>query len=377
MGTNKLFEPLKFSNGISIKNRVVMSPMTTWASNEDYTISDEEVEYYKKRVNGVGLVITGCTRVTVNGIGFTHEFAGYDNSFLPSLKKLAVAAKSGGAPVVLQMFHAGNKAIRDLIPNGDVVSASAVAVESAPGSGEFITPRELTEDEIIAIIKAFGNTTRRAIEAGFDGVEIHGAHGFLVQNFMSPFFNKRTDKYGGSLENRLRFGIEIIQEVKQVIAQYAKKPFLLGYRISPEEMPQKTYGIEDTFVLIDKLIDENVDYLHFSLLDAVSQKPLDQENSETPISVVLNNYVDDRVPVIVAGGISTPQDASKVVDSGISMAALARALVINPDWVESAESGNEDKITSILKLGTVEEKKIPAKLMTILNSLKGFVQIEA
>ncbi|SFQ76244.1 2,4-dienoyl-CoA reductase [Flavobacterium akiainvivens] len=354
-----------------------MSPMTTWASNEDYTISDEEVEYYKKRVNGVGLVITGCTRVTVNGIGFTHEFAGYDNSFLPSLKKLAVAAKSGGAPVVLQMFHAGNKAIRDLIPNGDVVSASAVAVESAPGSGEFITPRELTEDEIIAIIKAFGNTTRRAIEAGFDGVEIHGAHGFLVQNFMSPFFNKRTDKYGGSLENRLRFGIEIIQEVKQVIAQYAKKPFLLGYRISPEEMPQKTYGIEDTFVLIDKLIDENVDYLHFSLLDAVSQKPLDQENSETPISVVLNNYVDDRVPVIVAGGISTPQDASKVVDSGISMAALARALVINPDWVESAESGNEDKITSILKLGTVEEKKIPAKLMTILNSLKGFVQIEA
>lgn len=128
---NNLFEPFIFNKGITLKNRVVMSPMTTWSSNDDYTISDEEVAYYKKRVNGVGLVITGCTHVLPNGIGFTHEFAAYNDSFIPSLKKLADAAKSGGAPAILQLFHAGDKAIAELVPNGDVVSPSGVALTEA------------------------------------------------------------------------------------------------------------------------------------------------------------------------------------------------------------------------------------------------------
>ena len=101
---SNLFESFTFKNGITLKNRVVMAPMTTWSSNDDYTISDEEVKYYKKRVNGVGLVITGCTHVQPNGIGFTHEFAAYDDKFIPSLRKLADAAKSGGAPAVTSNF---------------------------------------------------------------------------------------------------------------------------------------------------------------------------------------------------------------------------------------------------------------------------------
>lgn len=374
---NKLFAPLSFRNGISLRNRIVMSPMTTWASNEDFTISDEEVEYYKKRVNGVGLVITGCTHVTANGIGFTHEFAGYDDTFLPSLKKLADAAKSGGAPAILQMFHAGNKAIPELIPNGEVVSASAVSSGPIVLFEKENLPKELSENEILEIIKAFGETTRRAIEAGFDGVEIHGAHGFLLQNFISPFFNNRNDQWGGSLENRLRLSLEILREVKNIVAKCADRPFLVGYRISPEEMPQQTYGLPDTFVLIDKLIEEKIDYLHFSLLDAVNQKPIDSEFSKEFIAAVLNNYVNNRVPVLVAGGITTPAMADQVIDYGISMAAIGRALIINPDWVELVESGQEEKITTILKLTTVQEKKIPSKLMKIFKKLEGWVPVEA
>ena len=373
---NNLFTPLLFSNGISLKNRIVMSPMTTWASNDDFTISDEEVEYYHKRVNGVGLVITGCTHVTANGIGFTHEFAGYDDTFLPSLKKLADAAKSGGAPAILQMFHAGNKAIPGLIPNGEVVSSSVVPSGPIVLFEKENLPKELSANEILDIIKAFGETTRRAIEAGFDGVEIHGAHGFLLQNFISPFFNKRNDQWGGSLENRLRLSLEILREVKNVASKYADRPFLIGYRISPEEFPQQTYGLPETFVLMDKLIEEKIDYLHFSLFDAVNQKPVDPEHSEEPISVVLNNYVNNRIPVLVAGGITTPQMASQVLEYGVSMAAIGRTLVINPNWVELTLSGEEEKITSILKLDTVEDKKIPAKLMAIFEALKGWVPME-
>ncbi|TKC06533.1 NADH-dependent flavin oxidoreductase [Pedobacter polaris] len=373
---NKLFTPLSFDNGISLKNRIVMSPMTTWASNDDFTISDEEIEYYKKRVNGVGLVITGCTHVTANGIGFTHEFAGYDDKFLPSLKKLANATKSGGAPAILQLFHAGNKAIPGLIPNGEVVSSSAVLSGTILLSDKENLPKELSENEILEMIKAFGETTRRAIEAGFDGVEIHGAHGFLLQNFISPFFNKRNDQWGGSLENRLRLSLEIVKEVKKVVSEYANTPFLIGYRISPEEMPQQTYGLPDTFTLIDKLIAEKIDYLHFSLFDAVNQKPIDLQHSEEPISVVLNNYVNNRVPVLVAGGITTPQMANQVLEYGVSMVAIGKTLIINPDWVELIQNGEEEKITSILKLDTVEDKKIPAKLMTIFETLKGWLPME-
>ncbi|SIS71473.1 2,4-dienoyl-CoA reductase [Chryseobacterium ureilyticum] len=374
---NKLFSPLAFDKGISLKNRLVMAPMTTWASNEDFTISNEEVEYYHKRVNGVGLVITGCTHVTANGIGFTHEFAGYDDTFLPSLKKLAKAAQSGGASAILQMFHAGNKAIPGLIPNGEVVSASAVSSGPILLSDKENLPKELNENEILEIIKAFGETTKRAIEAGFDGVEIHGAHGFLLQNFISPFFNKRNDQWGGSLENRLRLSLEIVREVKKVVLEYVDRPFLIGYRISPEEIPQQTYGLQDTFILIDKLIEEKIDYLHFSLLDAVNQKPIDSEFSDEPISVVLNNYVNNRVPVLVAGGITTPAMANQVLEYGVSMLAIGRTLVINPDWVELVESGEEEKIVSNLKLDTVEDKKIPLKMMTIFEALEGWVPLES
>ena len=353
----KLFAPLLFANGISLKNRIVMSPMTTWASNEDFTISDEEVEYYKKRVNGVGLVITGCTHVTANGIGFTHEFAGYDDTFLSSLKKLANAAKSGGAPAILQIFHAGNKAIPGLIPNGEVVSASAVSSGPIVLFEKENLPKELSENEILEIIKAFADTTRRAIEAGFDGVEIHGAHGFLLQNFISPFFNNRSDQWGGSLENRLRLSLEILRAVKSIISKYADRPFLIGYRISPEEFPQQTYGLPDTFILMDRLIEEKIDYLHFSLLDAVNQKAIDSEFSSEPISVVLNNYVNNRVPGLVAGGITTPAMADQVVNYGVSMAAIGRTLIVNPDWVELTQNGKKRRSLQFLNLQQYKRKK--------------------
>ncbi|MDB5270821.1 MAG: NADH-dependent flavin oxidoreductase, oye family [Hymenobacter sp.] len=232
--TDLLFKPFAFKRGIHLKNSVAMAPMTTWSSNEDLTISNEEARYYEARVNGVGLVITGCSHVTPNGQGFTDEFASSDDSFIPSLRKLADAAKSGGAPAILQIFHGGNKALAALVPHGDIVSASTMAIE-ATAFTPAANSRGLRDDEIQDIIQAFGQATRRAIEAGFDGVELHGAHGFLLQNFLSPFFNQRTDEWGGSLENRLRFPVAVVREVQRVIEEHATRPFLLGYRVSPDE----------------------------------------------------------------------------------------------------------------------------------------------
>lgn len=363
---SKLFDSFTFKSGVTIKNRVVMAPMTTWASNEDLTVSDEEVSYYQERVNGVGLVITGCTHVTPNGQGFTHEFAGYDDEFIPSLRKLAKAAKSGGAPAILQIFHAGNKALPEL----DVVSSSELLPE-VTALGSTAAARELSHEEILAMIQAFGDTTRRAIEAGYDGVEIHGAHGFLIQNFWSPSTNQRTDQWGGTLENRLRFPLAIIEEIKAVIAKHATTPFMLGYRLSPEES-SKSDGLrmKDTYDLIDFLVEQDLDYIHASL-DHLSSKPVDAQDDKTRLALILEK-ANGRVPVLAAGSVTTADEAIEYVESGLPVIALGHALIMNPDWVEKVESGRESEITSELNLSRIE---LPEKLVIILKNAPGWFNI--
>ncbi|MFK4344358.1 MULTISPECIES: NADH-dependent flavin oxidoreductase [unclassified Paenibacillus] len=371
---NNLLESFSFKNGITLRNRVVMSPMTTWSSNDDYTISDEEVKYYKKRVNGVGLVITGCMHVQPNGIGFTNEFAAYDDKFIPSLRKLADGAKSGGAPAVLQIFHAGNKALPDLTPNGDVVSSSAVeteATEFAPS----VLPRELSHAEILEVIHAFGETTRRAIEAGFDGVEIHGAHGFLLQNFFSPFFNRREDQWGGSLENRLRFPLEVIREMKNVIKKHATKPFIFGYRISPDEHQEGGLRMKDTYVLIDRLIEAGVDYVHASLADALSSKPVDSQDEKTYLELIVE-HVNSRVPVLAAGSMVTPDNVATALDKGLTLAAIGHALIMNPDWIEKVQNGQESEIQTAIKASKVSELELPEKLWGVIQASGPWFNIE-
>jgi len=150
--TKQLFDVFKFKNGVETKNRIAMAPMTTWASNEDYTVADDEIRHYEARSKDVGLVITGCTRVMANGIGFTNEYASYDDSFLPGLEKLAAAAKMGGAPAILQIYHAGNKAVLDLIPDGVPVSASEVALAPSAFYPGGTVSRELTDEEVMEMI---------------------------------------------------------------------------------------------------------------------------------------------------------------------------------------------------------------------------------
>lgn len=371
---SNLLEPLTLKNGIQLKNRIVMAPMTTWAGNDDFTVSDEELAWYKERVNDLGLVITGCTHVKPEGIGFTREFAAYDDTFIPGLKKLADVARSGGAPAVLQIFHAGHKAIPDLSPDGTVVSASNVRSEITPFSApNLVAPRPLEEDEIRDIIKAFGEATRRAIEAGFNGVEIHGAHGFLNQNFLSPMVNKRTDKWGGPIENRVRFSVEVVREVRRVVAAYATSPFIIGFRISPEESPKEGLRLPDTFTLIDHLIAEQVDYLHFSLFDVLSQKPLDINTGKT-ITQVLTSYVNHRVFTIAAGQITTPAQGEQALHAGLDMVAIGRGLMINPAWATWVYEGREDEITMILDTDLYAQKKIPAYMMAYVYSAKGWVK---
>ncbi|EPQ8883404.1 NADH-dependent flavin oxidoreductase [Escherichia coli] len=371
--TNKhpsLFSPFMLTEKIKLRNRIVMAPMTTWSANPDGTISEQELEFYKRRSQNVGLVITGCTYVTPSGIGFTHEFAAYDDRFINSLEKLAAAAQSGGAPAILQIFHAGNKAIPELVPNNDVISASASSVKSGDFMKRVVQSREMTENEIQETIRAFGDVTKRAIKAGFDGVELHGAHGFLLQNFFSPLFNQRNDRWGGDLEGRMRFPPAVLQEVKNVVYEYATKPFAIGYRISPEESVTGGLRIEDTYKLLDRLISSGISYIHTSLVSINDSYPVESPNGPRTIELILN-HIAGRVPVIAAGKIRTPSQAQEAISTGLPLVAIGKGLVINPEWVTLAESGRGHEIQTTLNPQLVPELTIPDKLWDQIQASKG------
>lgn len=348
-----------------------MAPMTTWASNDDYTLSDDEIKHYEARSGNVGLVITGCTRIMPNGIGFHNEYGAYYDKFLPSLKKMAAAAKKGGAPAILQIYHAGNKAIPELLADGVPVSASAVALVPSAFYQGGIVSHELSHEEILEMIKAFGDLTHRAIKAGFDGVELHGAHGFLLQNFFSPYYNLRTDNWGGTDEKRMNFALEVIKEVQHVIKKYADKPFLLGFRISPEE--PESYRVKDTFPFIDKLIEAEIDYLHVSLRSVLLQKSTDAPDDDTTIIKMILNHVADRIPVLAAGNIKQAADAVESINLGLTMAAVGHGLIINPNWVELAKNG--ETANEILSMSKADELAIPKKLQAFINIATGFFQV--
>lgn len=365
---NKKYEPLlesfEFPNGVQLKNRVVMAPMTNYSSNSDGTVSDEEVAYYIRRSKGVSMVITACTYVTANGQGFPGEFGGHTDEMIPSLRRLATSIKEEGAKAILQIFHGGRQVPVAIAPNGDVVSASAIPSE---GDGKPV-PRALTEDEVESIIRDFGETTRRAIEAGYDGVEIHGANTYLIQQFFSPHSNRRTDRFGGSLEKRMTFPLAVVDEVQRVVKEHAQEPFIIGYRFSPEEPETPGITMADTLVLIDSLANKNLDYLHVSLMDFWSTPHRGVEDTRPRIEII-QETVGDRVPVIGVGSIYTAEDAQKALTSGIPLIGLGRELLIDPDWVQKIEQGREDEIMTKLDVNKQQELVMPTPLwQRILNN---------
>jgi len=368
-----LFESFSMAKGVELKNRVVMAPMTNFSSNPDGTVSDAEVEYYQRRSGGVGLVITACAYVTPNGKGFHGEFGADTDEMIPSLRRLASAIQEKGAKAVLQIFHGGRSCPPELVPNGETVSASAVPEEKEGAP----TPRALKEEEIQFIIHAFGNATRLAILAGYDGVEIHGANGYLIQQFFSPHSNRREDSWGGTLEKRMKFPLAIVDEVQRMVAEHAKSPFVVGYRFSPEEPETPGITMGDTLALIDKLVEKNLDYLHVSLMEFWSQPRRGVEDLSRPRIELITERVAGRVPVMGVGSIHTPDEAVKALQD-VPLIALGRELIMEPDWVEKVQEGRTDEIKTTLTKHDQERLVIPDPLWNaIMHSPGWFPVVEA
>ncbi|PLR81689.1 NADH-dependent flavin oxidoreductase [Bacillus sp. V33-4] len=362
-----LFENFTLKPEVQLKNRLVMAPMTNFSSNPDGRVSDAELAYYARRAKDVSMVITACTYVTENGKGFHGEFGADRDDLIPSLHSLASTIKEQGAKAILQIFHGGRECPPELVPNGDIVSASAVPSERAGVK----TPRALREGDVESLIRDFGEATRRAIEAGYDGVEIHGANGYIIQQFFSPHSNRREDRWGGSLENRLNFPLAVVDEVQKTVAKYADKPFIVGYRFSPEEPETPGITMADTLFLIDNLAQKNLDYLHVSLQDFRSTPKRGVEDSRTRLEII-QERVGHLVPVIGVGSIYTVEDAFEALESGVPLIALGRGLIIEPDWVEKVASGREDDIETKIDKDAQDRLVIPDPLWQAIINTPGW-----
>ncbi len=366
-----LFQPIRLRRGAELKNRIIMAPMTHFSSHPDGTVSDDEIRYYERRAGGVSMVITACVFVSPSGKGFPGEFGAERDERIEGLSRLASAIKRQGAKAVLQIFHGGRACAPDLVPNRDVVSASDVAEEKEGAP----TPRPLTEPEIVQIVRDFGEATRRAIEAGFDGVELHGANGYLIQQFYSPYTNKRNDRFGGSRENRLTFPLMIVDEVTRVVKEHAKNEFLIGYRFSPEEAHEQGLKMEDTNVLIDALKSKALDYLHVSATDYRTPPKSGSDQSTSRIALIVMRAGND-LPVIGVGSIKTPDDAIDAQSStGCALIALGREIIIEPDWVQKVERGDEHAIATELSLSDQERLVVPTPLWNAITHTPGWFPI--
>lgn len=336
----KFLTPYTFNNGSTIKNRIAIPPMTDCSAFHDGTVTQDELEYYACHSGGIGLFISSTAYVSDNGKGYEGQLSVAHNYAMPGLIKMAHSMKQNGTKAILQLFHAGRLTSSAVLRGKHPKAPSAIA---APGKNKEV-PEELTNEEIQEIIDAFGKATTRAIKAGFDGVEIHGANGYLFQEFFSAASNHRTDEWGGSFENRIKFPLAVIKSVTDAVKKSGKKDFIVGYRISPEEVGKDGITIDDTLKFVDILGDQPINYLHVSMGN-VWRTSIRDKNVDEPVNSRIKKVLNGRAALIGVGSVKKPEEAEKVIESGlVDIIAMGRESLVEPNWVEKVESGHEDAI---------------------------------
>lgn len=358
MKNEDIFKPVILPNGVSLKNRIMMAPMTTCSGFYEGSVTHDLIEYYRARAGEIGTIIVECGFVDNKGLAFPGAIGLDNDDKIEGLAKIAKAIKEKGSKAVIQVYHGGRMVEPKLIGGQSPVGPSAIAAPR-PGAA---TPIELTADEVDEMIDKFGQAVRRAIQAGFDGVEIHGANTYLIQQFYSPNSNQRTDKWGGSRDNRARFPLAVLDITHNMVKEYANPDFIVGYRFSPEELEIPGIRFDDSMYLLEKLAEKGLDYVHFSM-GAILRPSIVETNDPTPL---INKYVAMRsqtlakIPVVGVGNVVNISDVKAAMDNGFDLVAVGRACIAYPDWLSRVEKG--EKLELFINSDKREELNIPEPL---------------
>ncbi|KIS41862.1 flavocytochrome c [Kosakonia radicincitans] len=333
----RILSPFTLPNGVELKNRLLMAPMTTCTGYYDGTVTSELVEYYRVRAGSIGTIIVECCFVDDLGLAFPGAIGIDNDEKIAGLAKIAEAIKAEGSKAILQIYHGGRMVEPKLIGGRTPIAPSAIA---APRDGA-ATPVAMSTAEVEAMVVKFGEAVRRAIQAGFDGVEIHGANTYLIQQFFSPNSNQRDDEWGGSRDNRAKFPLAVLDITHKMARQYADDAFIIGYRFSPEELEVPGIRFDDTMFLLEKLAARGVDYLHFSV-GAALRPSINDTSDPTPLIdkyCAMRSDVLAQVPVMGVGGVVNAADAEQGLDHGYDLIAVGRACIAYPDWAARIANG--------------------------------------
>lgn len=327
----QLLEPVKVGT-VLLKNRIVMAPMETMHNNADGSVSQDMIDYYAERARGgVGLIVVQNSAVdTIASRSAYAQLCINSDHLMPGLAKLAEACKLEGAAIVIQLGHGGRQTRPVCVPRVQIVAPSPVPLD-VPGQALGVVPKEITLEEIEEVQDAFANAARRAKMTGLDGVEIHGAHGYLIGGFISPKTNLRKDKYGGPLENRARFALEIIKKVRATVGA----DFMVGFRMSADEFTPGGLTLDEAAPYAKLIANAGVDYIHVSAATYESRPHL------FPIMYYGRGHLlylaegikraVTNVPIITVGALDVERGERALQEGKADLIAFGRGLLADPE----------------------------------------------
>jgi len=332
---SNLLQPLTLPCGVVIHNRILKSAMSEGMGSKDFSPNEKHITLYQRfKEGGSGIVVTGNVMIDETALGEPKNVVIEDERHLDALKAWAKAGHSEESALWVQLNHPGKQSPR-------FITKTPVAPSAVPLSGmmksAFNQPRALELDEIKDIINRFKEAARIVKKAGFGGVQIHGAHGYLVSQFLSPHHNRRTDQYGGSLENRMRFLVEIYDHIRDVVGP----TFPVGVKMNIDDFNETGFQPEEAIQVIRTLEEKGIDLVELS--GGTYEKPV-MMGSETEEGFFLKalKAVNDqfKVPIVITGGFRSLSVMEKVLDDGLAMMiGLARPLVLEPDMILNIKKG--------------------------------------
>ncbi len=316
-----LFSPITVRETV-FRNRVVMAPMVTGLGGEEGTVTEAVVDHYRARAAaGTGTIIVEATAVAARGRVWRGGLGAFSEEQVPGLARLAAAIREEGAVAAIQLVHGGPQTSVEL--SGERFGPSAVAPPNGGG-----LPRALTVEQILEIEEQFAQAARRVVEAGFQMAEIHGAHNYLLDSFLSAQFNVRRDEYGGDLEARMRVLVETGRRTRSALPAGA----LLGCRISIFNKAPEEFTREEFRLLVRGLAEAGIDVLHLSTDGALKG----HFGSHRALGAWAKEFA--ALPVMVAGGLGDPQEAERAVAGGAAdFAAVGSAMMEEAEWTRRAE----------------------------------------
>ena len=374
-----VWSPFRFNCGREIAHRFVMAPLTTDSSNQDGTVTEDELEFVRRRAaGGFGAAISSAAYVEQDGRSWQGIGATQDGH-LPGLHRLAEAMRAAGGLAILQIYDGGRIAKPELTGEQCLRAPSAVA-SLRPGAK---TPRAMTANEVEGLVASFRAAASLARKAGFDGVEIHGANHYAVHQFFSPRANHRVDHWGGKLSKRMNFPLAVAQAVRDALGP----KLIAGFRITPFEAEPDGYTLEDAKLLCNELAALDLDYISVSLDDYRNSRPMREtriyngpvEQGNTPAESPITEFarvIAGRCALMASGGIKTCLDAEGAIKMGADLVAVGRAVVVDPEWLSKVRSKREASILAGLPKDAREigsALSIPPRMVEYLLSRPGWI----